>query len=690
MSDCHEVTVFALVGNPNSGKTSLFNALTGLRQKVGNYPGVTVERKEGIVYSQHGRKLSVIDLPGAYSLNVRSPDEEIMVDVLLGRRHDTPKPDAVLVTLDASNLERNLFLATQVMELGLPTILVLNMMDLAKARGMQIDTKGLSEQLGIPVIGCSARTGEGITAVRLAMSNIKPGTAANIELHYPDLLKKAVEAMVPLLRPRPGHDCLLRAEARLWLMRDYWDKEASPVSTKAKLEQQRFDRELPGWRSALITQRYAWIGNLMQNHVHRFDPNAPTLSQRLDAIVLHKVFGLGIFAGLMGLLFYAIFAFAELPMEWIDGAFAAAGDWVSEHMQAGDLRDLIVDGILGGVGAVVIFLPQILLLFFFIGLFESTGYMARAAFLLDRLMGKVGLHGRSFIPLLSSYACAVPGIMATRTIESSRDRLVTIFVAPFMTCSARLPVYLLMIGLLVAASGGGALMKAVILLGLYTLGTAAAFATALLIRRTVLRGEDAAMILELPPYRLPQVRHVFLEMGERAWIFLKRAGTLIFAFSILLWFSLNFPQPTESMDHQDPVAYSIAGRVGHAVEPVFQPLGYDWRISIGILSSMAAREVFVSSMAVIFRVSADEEDTATLVEALSIPTRPDGSQLFSMATTLSILVFFVFALQCISTVAIVRRETNSWVWAGGQFLFMFAVAYAAALLTFQIASRLLA
>ena len=683
------------MGNPNSGKTTLFNALTGMRQKVGNYPGVTVEWKEGIAYSQHGHPIRILDLPGSYSLNAHSPDEQILVEALLGRIPVLPEPTAVICCVDASNLERNLYLATQVIELGLPTVVALNMMDVAERRGIRIDVKELEDRLGVPVIPCEAAHGKGIMEIRLALSQ-HPLPKPTLQMAKPPLISEAVEDILPALQHRHDkHSVLARAEARLLLSSDEDPGLGGPVWTRVRLWQQRFDRETPGWRSEWITARYGWIGELMRESVRRFNPNRKSLTEQADNFLLHPWIGFPILALVMGVLFYSIFTLAVPFMDGLDGLIAWMGSRVGDALPEGQLRNLVVDGVFGGVGGVLVFLPQILFLFFFIALLESTGYMARAAFILDRLMSKVGLHGRSFIPLLSSYACAVPGIMATRTIESPKDRLVTIMVAPFMTCSARLPVYLVMIAAMLPDEPGHALYKSLMLLMLYMLGTVVALAFAWFFRKTLLRGPSPSMIMELPPYRLPRWNSIFHEMLDRAWLFLKRAGTIIFALSILLWFLMNYPQAGTKADHTPgpeggieaqagavAIEDSFAGQIGQALEPAFQPLGYDWRITVGILSSFAAREVFVSTMAIIYRVN-DEEDSGSLVSAFRQAKRDDGSQLFTPLTCLSVLMFFVFALQCISTVAVVRRETQSWRWPIFQFVYMFAFAWLMSFTVYQ-------
>lgn len=635
-------------------------------------------------------------------MQARSPDEEILVEALLGRTGVLPNPTAVICCVDASNLERNLYLATQVIELGLPTVVALNMMDVAERRGMKIDVEVLERRLGVPVIPCEASRGKGVVELRLALSRGVP--SGKVKVQQPKLLEEAVEDLVPVLRGtgRSG-SAQAREEALLILLSERDPKMGDPVWTRVRLWQQRFDREIPGWRSEVITTRYGWIGDLMRESVKRFNPNKPSLTERVDGILLHPLVGFPVLLAVMGVLFYSIFTLAVPFMDWIDGGIAYLGEAVGRWMPGGRLRELVVEGVFGGVGGVLVFLPQILLLFFFIALLESTGYMARAAFLLDRLMSKVGLHGRSFIPLLSSYACAVPGIMATRTIESPKDRLVTILVAPFMTCSARLPVYLVMIAALLPAGEGHAVTKSLLLLLLYFLGTCFALGFAWFFRKTLLRGPSPSMVMELPPYRLPRMRSVLQEMWDRAWAFLCRAGTVIFALSIVLWFLMNYPQsgPVEAEEAAVPnvvvaesgesvaaapveggeLERSFAGRLGRGLEPLFAPLGYDWRITVGIIASFAAREVFVSTMAILYRV--DGETEGSLVEAFRGARRDNGERLFTPLTCLSVLIFFVFALQCVSTVAVVRRETGGWRWPLFQFGYMFVVAWVLSFAVYQ-------
>jgi ferrous iron transport protein B len=534
--------VYAMVGNPNSGKTTLFNALTGLRQKVGNYPGVTVEKKIGEAFSQHGRPMKIIDLPGAYSLVARSPDEAVLRDVLLGRRADTPQPDRIVCVVDASNLERNLYLVHQILDLGRPVIVVLNMMDVAVAAGHWIDPGKLEESLGVTVIPCEAVHGKGLVELRIAMSRAELPLARH-RWDIPTPIAPAVAELQASLIQNDGRPPLIaRAEALLMLTDFDPVRVAGSVRRCARTREilahwrERWESEGTDWSATLIRSRYDAINHLCLGVFRRTREPRPSLSDRIDAVLVHSFWGWLFFGVIMAALFFSIFTLAEYPMNWIDAHVAGLGGWVKGAMPAGDLRDLLSDGVIAGVGGIVVFLPQILILFFFVGLLESTGYMARAAFLMDRPMSKVGLHGKSFIPLLGSYACAIPGIMATRTIENEKDRLVTILVAPLMSCSARLPVYLLMIATLLPSTAVPTTTKAGIMLLMYALGTLGAFGFAWLFKHTLFKSAPPLMIMELPPYQRPHLQEVLRQMFERAWLFLKNAGTIILGISIVLWF----------------------------------------------------------------------------------------------------------------------------------------------------------
>ncbi|MBI2498454.1 MAG: ferrous iron transport protein B [Opitutae bacterium] len=682
--------VYAVVGNPNCGKTTLFNALTGLRQKVGNYPGVTVEKKIGITYSQHGRPIQLIDLPGAYSLAARSPDEAVLRDVLLGRREDTPQPDRIICVVDASNLERNLYLVHQILDLGRPVIIALNMMDMAVAAGMKVDPKGLERSLGVPVIACEAVNGRGLVELRLAMSRIDLPLARH-RWDVPAAVAPAVAELQASLTDNDGRTPLVARAEALLLLTDFDTVRVAgskPLSARTHgiLDQwhRRWFAEGTDWSGVLIRSRYDAIGVVCSGVILRGRDQRPSFSDRIDAVLCHSLWGWLVFGVIMAVMFFSIFSLAEYPMNWIDAHVAALGTWVKGAMAPGDLRDLLTDGVIGGVGGIVVFLPQILILFFFVGLLESTGYMARAAFIMDRPMSKVGLNGRSFIPLLGSYACAIPGIMATRTIENARDRLVTILVAPLMSCSARLPVYLLMIATLLPSSTVPTSTKAGIMLLMYALGTLGAFGFAWLFKRVLSRGGVPHMIMELPPYQPPRFLEIIRHMLERAWLFLKNAGTIILAISIVLWFLTTYPKhPDPAATATEQIAHSFAGQAGHLLEPVIKPLGFDWRIGIGLVTSFAAREVFVSSMGVIFGVEGTDNDAAPLRDALRSAHWPDGPALFTPLVCFTLMVYYVFAMQCMSTVAVVKRETNSWRWPLFQIAYMTGFAWLVCFVIYQ-------
>jgi ferrous iron transport protein B len=690
---------YAVVGNPNCGKTTLFNALTGLRQKVANYPGVTVEKKSGQFIGQHGEKITLLDLPGSYSLGAHAPDERITRDVLLDLRQDTPRPERILCVVDASHLERNLYFITQVLELGLPTIVALNMIDVAKAQGTPVSAERLSEELGVPVIPVQATRRETLLPLRLALSRAE---IAHSEWtpEFPAAWTRAADKVAACWPGqsrddgRGPRDPQARMKASILLAAS--ETETASVANElgagtalsaAIGQRPTLDRELPEWRETVVAQRYDQIGKLCHAAQGGMTAMGDKLTQHLDDLLTHKAWGWLVFLGMMVLMFVSIFTIASYPMDWIEAGFGKLSGAVQEAMPPGDLRDLLTDGVIAGVGGVVVFLPQILILFFFIGLLEDTGYMARAAFLMDRVMSRVGLHGKSFIPLLSSYACAIPGIMSTRTIENPKDRLVTILVAPLMSCSARLPVYALMIAALLPSEsvwGKGAVM-----MGLYMLGTAAALFFAWLFKKTILRSESPIFLMELPPYRIPSLRQIASQMFQRAGLFLKRAGTVILGIAIILWFLATFPKMETKEGAPEPtkteqLQHSFAGRIGHLMEPAIAPLGMDWKIGIGLVAAQAAREVFVGTMSIVYNVEGgeDQEDGA-LVKTLRDQKRPDGTAVFTPLTCLSILVFFVLSMQCVSTLAVVRRETNSLRWPLFQFCYMTGTAWIASFLIYQ-------
>ena len=697
---------YAVVGNPNSGKTTLFNALTGLRQKVGNYPGVTVEKKSGQFIGQHGEKIELLDLPGSYSLGAHAPDERITRDVLMDLRQDTPRPGRILCVIDASHLERNLYFITQVLELGLPTVIALNMIDVAKAQGTPVDPELLAAELGVPVIPVQATRRETLLPLRLALSraevphsNWKPELSSQLTKAADAIASHWSKALHDIQDHRKPRDPLVRLKASILLAAA--DAETPNLSAELGAgealgtvlsERGTLDRELPGWREKLVAARYDGIEQLCHAAQGGTHDASDRLTQRLDDLLTHRLWGWIFFLGAMTLMFVSIFTIAQYPMDWIDAGFGKFSEGVQGMMPSGDLRDLLTDGVLAGVGGVVIFLPQILILFFFIGLLEDTGYMARAAFLMDRVMSKVGLHGKSFIPLLSSYACAIPGIMSTRTIENPKDRLVTILVAPLMSCSARLPVYALMIAALWPGGTGSVWSKGALMLGLYLLGTVAALFFAWLFKKTILKAETPLFLMELPPYRLPSLHQIVSQMFQRAGIFLKRAGTVILGISIVLWFLASFPKihapegAPEPHEHSktEQLQQSFAGHIGRTLEPALAPLGMDWKIGIGLVAAQAAREVFVGTMSVVYNVERKKGDAPDMLgETLRKQQRPDGTPVFSPLTCLSILIFFVFSMQCVSTLAVVRRETNSFRWPLFQFSYMTGTAYLLSFLVYQ-------
>lgn len=652
-ADQPQLTI-ALAGNPNAGKTTLFNALTGLKQKVANYPGVTVERKEG-AWAVGERNANLIDLPGLYSLDATSLDEQIASEIIRGEQAGVPRPDAIVAVVDATNLERNLYLVTQLFEFGVPVVIALTMIDVFEKQKHEIDVEMLAAILKTPVVAVNAKSGRGIDELAAMVADV--------------------------------------------------------IGTKPEVP---FVAENDSEPHGKIFARYNFISNAVQESTWHSDQSSHLLSDKIDKVLTHKFFGLVILVAILLVVFQTIFSWASLPMDLLEQSFGGLQDLVKSSLPPGILADLISDGIIAGVGGVVVFLPQILLLFLFISLLEDSGYMSRAAFLLDKLMSRVGLHGKAFLPLISSFACAIPGIMATRTIENRRDRFATIMIAPFMSCSARLPVYTLMIG---AFFGGQYVfgfisVGALLMLTMYAIGIIVAIAVGFILKRTVLKAPPPPFLMELPPYRLPNLRTVFQNMVTRAWLFLKRAGTVILAISIILWALMYFPRSAgstvpsstsqvsgvsqsapESLKiepenappaESEQLRNSYAGKLGHVIEPVIQPLGFDWKMGVALIASFAAREVLVSTLSIIYNVGKDEnEESETLISAIREAKTDDGKTAWTPLTALTLMVFFVLAMQCMSTLAVVRRETNSWSWPIFMFAYMTALAYIAALITYQ-------
>ncbi|WP_334135808.1 ferrous iron transporter B [Tepidimonas sp.] len=614
--------IVALVGNPNAGKTALFNRLTGSRHKVANYPGVTVERRSGVSQLPDGQRVEIIDLPGLYSLSPRTQDERIAYEVITGGRPGELLPDVLVCVVDATNLRLHLRFALEVLQLGRPTIIALNLFDRVRREGIEIDVEGLQQALGVPVVPTVAVQREGVQALRHALAQaltsrgaaVSPGAVVPNGLAGTDVHERTRALLAAYVR---------QPEVRQW---DVW----------------------------------------------------------LDRWLLHPVFGLLTLAVVSFLIFQAVYAWAAPVSDAIDAAAAAAANWVGEHLPAGPLTSLLAEGVIPGVGSVLVFLPQILVLFFFILVLDESGYLPRAAFLLDRLLASAGLSGRSFIPLLSSFACAIPGIMATRTISDPRDRLATIIVAPLMTCSARLPVYTLLVGALVPARsvGPGIGLQGLVMTGLYALGIASALLVASFMRWWRSDRAEHALLLELPAYRLPRMRDVLIGLADRAWIFLRRVGGIILALTVLLWVLLSWPAPPAGVNPAQAVEYSLGGRLGHALYTVFAPLGFNWQISLALIPGLAAREVIVSALGTVYALeSPPDGDVSDLL--LSVV-----QQQWSMATGLALLVWFVYAPQCVATWAVIRRETGSWRVTVAAVVGLFALAYVASWCTYRVATWL--
>jgi ferrous iron transport protein B len=601
----------ALVGNPNCGKTALFNRLTGARQKVANYAGVTVERKEGR-FSIGDQAYTLLDLPGTYSLNALTPDEAITRDLLLGKRADEPLPDVIILVVDVTNLRLHLHLVLEVKQLQRPMILALNMMDVAERRGMQVDIAALQAELNMPVVPVVATRAGGETALLRAIAQIPQNPVT------------AVVTLPPL----------------------------TTTDVQQKVRQ-------------ILTRVIQQSGRAHQ------------WGDQLDRVLLHPIIGYPILMAVLFLVFQAVFSWSAWPMDAIQFVVNAFGQWLQALLPDGILRSLLVDGIVAGVGSVLIFLPQILILFFFILVLEDSGYLPRAAFLLDRLMGSVGLSGRAFIPLLSSFACAIPGIMATRTIQNPRDRLTTIMIAPLMTCSARLPVYALIIGAFIPAQQVGWFnLQGLVLFALYIAGIVSAMAVAYVLKLRSINNRYQPLMMELPNYHLPNLRNLLLGLWERARIFLKRVGGIILALMIVLWFLSSFPLPPEGAVGP-AIQYSLAGKIGHVLEWVFAPIGFNWQISIALIPGMAAREVAVGALGTVYALSATDDQLATAL-------MPMISSTWSLPTALALLAWFVFAPQCLATLSVVRRETNSWRPVIIMTVYLFALAYIGAGVTYHV------
>ena len=712
-----------LAGNPNSGKTTLFNRLTGSRAKVANYPGVTVSPFAGTLRLEAVGEVDVLDLPGTYSLSARSPDEQIAVDALLGQGR---RADAVVVVSDASALARNLYLALQVLETGVPTIIAMTMMDEARATGLALDTVRLAERLGVGIVEIVASTGEGHERLVQALTAaLKPGAAHKPRVQTP-LAHEVEEDLAPIaaavtstLAPRSD------AEARalvLWAALSVGDDELARVppavreavaAARSRAERRGADLDL-----AIVESRYRLIDRVLEGVCGPVPVNART--ERIDAVLTHPIAGLIVFVIVMLSVFQVLFSGAEPAVALIESAVGVAQGWIAATLPEGPLASLLSQGIVAGVGNVVVFVPQIALLFLFIGFLEDSGYLARVAFVIDRVMGGVGLHGKAFVPMLSGFACAIPAVMATRTIESRKDRLITMLALPFTSCSARLPIYLLVVATVFNGEApvlGVLSVGALVLLSMYSLSVIAALSAAAVLRRTVLKAPRPTLILELPPYRRPQFRNLAVNVGQQVRSFLVEAGTVILSLTIILWVLLSYPRLAEttevfaarqaeataslsggalearraelaSAEAGQRLRESVAGRLGHVLEPALEPLGFDWRIGIGILGAFAAREVFVSTLGIVFDIADADESNESLRQALKHATWPDGRRLLTPLSGVCLMVFFVLACQCMSTLGVVARESRSWKWPLFLFSYMTVLAYVVTLILYQTGQAL--
>jgi ferrous iron transport protein B len=700
----------AVIGNPNAGKSSVFNRLTGLRQSTANYPGVTVERKSGRG-TFGGKPLDLIDLPGTYSLSPNSTDERIAVNVLFGRVAGTPVPDAILAVIDSTRLYQGLYLLQQLIEVGRPMIVALTMSDAAERQGIKIDFDGLQRALGgVPVYPVVATTGRGFAALRDALGRLLETRPPAVPEFWPEL-REAADAIAARVRSSGGD--LHRVEVERLLIDPAADEVDAALQADLVAARKRVFGEQPPL-AVEARQRYRWVRATVEA-VLTESSRAATGGAKLVHWLNSPWPATALFVLTMAVVFQAVFAWATPFMDLIDAAVSGFGTWIGGLLPAGPINSFVVDGAIGGVGSVIVFLPQILILFLFIIVMEDTGYLARAAFLVDRAMRTVGLSGQSVIPLLSSFACAVPAIMATRVIPNRRDRIATILAAPFMTCSARLPVYALLIAAFVPQRTIGFVnLQGLVLFGLYGIGILGGVGTALLLRRSVLRGENPTFMLALPEFRLPNLRTVAMKLLDRVRIFLGRAGTVIFSVAVVVWALAYFPRSVEVEQHRveqrtaasatlagpaldarladidneaaaDHLAQSWLGRAGHVVEPVFAPLGWDWRISAAVIAGFPAREVVVAVLGTIYAVG-NEADEQSLATRLQSATRPDGSAVFTLPMVLGLLLFYAWCLQCAATLAVIRRETNSWRWPVFAWTYMTALGYGGAFLIYQLAS----
>jgi len=724
----------ALVGNPNTGKSTLFNALSGIRQKTGNYPGVTVEQKHGM-FTHNGQKVELIDLPGTYSLAPRSPDEMVTVDVLLGRQAHEAKPNAVLVIVDASNLERNLYIVSQVKELGLPTVVALNMVDIAKDKGISVEVDKLAERLGLPVVATQANRKGGLDQLRDTIVSLLERDSLPVESPFPEEFCDKVSQLHEKLLKQDTESTRYLAERMLLDTSGYLEKELTSGGQELHnwiVESRNQLAELGQPVPAIeAISRYKWVQGILDGIVTREATRKVTLSDRIDRILTNRIGGTIFFILIMTLMFQAVFSdlVAGNLMGYIEAFFELIAGLVDASLADGALKSLLIDGVIAGVGGVLVFLPQICILFFFIAILEDCGYLARAAYLMDRLFSKIGLSGKSFIPLLSSFACAIPGIMAARVIENRRDRLITILVAPLMSCSARMPVYVLLTAAFIPNEtiGGFLSLHTLVMLSMYLLGILAAVGVAFVLRRTILPGETPPFVMELPSYKFPSISGVLMVMVEKGWAFVKRAGTLIFAMTVIVWALSYFPRNEEAVTapFADEIAQletqlesaneeegaqieerlaeinnqidgellrgSFLGMAGHWIEPVVKPLGWDWKIGSAAIASFPAREVIISTMGVLYNLGGDEDEESSPLRETIKDAKWEGTErnVFNIPVALSIMVFFALCAQCAATLAVIKRETNSWRWPIFTFVYMTVLAYLGALITYQVSATIM-
>ena len=700
-----------LVGNPNTGKTTLFNRLTGQNARIGNYPGITVERRSGSSRLDGNKLVEVVDLPGTYSLSARSAEEQIALWAVLGQG-PYPPPDLCVFVADASQLSRNLYLALQLAELGLPMVVALNMIDEAADNPPNI--AAIERLLGVPCVAVSARRGSGMSALlatieRALLDKPKP----HPQISYPSALLADADSLASALPAGMASTPEQRRALALWALTSIEEDdeltEIDPALRQATLAmRQASSRDLD---QEVIAARYGFIDEHLPELYRRLErhPQKRKLSERADRVVLHPVWGFGLFMLVMLVVFQSLFSWSDPAISLIEDAFSWLRGSITALLPASIFRDFVTEGLVSGVGNVLVFLPQILLLFFFIGLLEDSGYMARVAYLMDRIMRSLGLHGRAFVPMLSGFACAVPAILATRTMERQRDRLLTMLVIPLMTCSARLPVYTLIIGALFPPTRafGFLPVQGLLMVGMYLFATTLTLVAAGVLGRTVVKGRSVPLILELPPYRLPSLRGTLKMMWERATVFLKEAGTVILACTVVLWVLLSFPRVPETTPAEatasaqvastattpatppaaqgpSPIAQSYGGRLGHAIEPALKPLGFDWKIGVGLIGAFAAREVFVATLGLVYGIDASGDDDTPLRDRLRAETRADGQPAYTPLMGLSLLIFFAISCQCMSTLAAVKRETKSYKWPAFMFAYMTGLAYALSFCVFQV------